>query len=583
MTANNHIIQKVVLEIETNSMKVANSLKNNSNAFIQNELLPLIEKELNGLHVGENETLQIEKINISVDAKASNVDYTFKPEFKEEVKNQLQKKIQNAIKESQLKTDNTPNESIALVSETGKKRNTLLYFLNHGRMPWWNSKLSSETFFNDENLVAIVDDPDFKQQFRTIVSKKEVQKRLLNQFSNYQIALLLSSQNEKNSQNKITIITASAILKQLSIEPVHFKKEFWTLFFNYLSSFDDESIFSFYTEKLKSWSLSFSDFVTELSDIVPMNSSLLSNSSKGKKQSIDYTNANKAKDSVSEIQNLSEPKNLETKSTSSIENVENPIVNKGQLNDKEDKVQLENSTSTENQKNPEHDNARIKKDDFVQNEPDNKTTNAENNMVSEEKFTENNLRKEATEQASSQNENSLLSEENYTSSDLLKKGIYMENAGLIILHPFLKMLFKNCNLLDENNIIINKELAVHILHYAATKKEYDYEHTMLFEKFLCGIPLEYPIKREINIEEYQKINVEELLIDVVSHWSALKKSSTDILRIEFLQREGKLDLLDSNPKLAIEKKTQDILLDKIPWNISIVKIPWLEKLIYTEW
>ena len=129
------------------------------------------------------------------------------------------------------------------------------------------------------------------------------------------------------------------------------------------------------------------------------NSSLLSNSSKGKKQSIDYTNANKAKDSVSEIQNLSEPKNLETKSTSSIENVENPIVNKGQLNDKEDKVQLENSTSTENQKNPEHDNARIKKDDFVQNEPDNKTTNAENNMVSEEKFTENNLRKEATEQA----------------------------------------------------------------------------------------------------------------------------------------------------------------------------------------
>ena len=144
-------------------------------------------------------------------------------------------------------------------------------------------------------------------------------------------------------------------------------------------------------------------------------------------------------------------------------------------------------------------------------------------------------------------------------------------------------MFKNCNLLNDNNDINNKELAAHILHYAATKEENDFEHRMLFEKFLCGIPMQQSIKREVQIEESHKACVEELLQSVVTHWSALKNSSSDILRSEFLQREGKLDLSEDNPKLFIERKTQDILLDKIPWNISIVKIPWIDKLMYTQW
>ena len=74
-----------------------------------------------------------------------------------------------------------------------------------------------------------------------------------------------------------------------------------------------------------------------------------------------------------------------------------------------------------------------------------------------------------------------------------------------------------------------------------------------------------------------------MLEAAVEHWSALKKTSTAVLRSEFLQREGKLDWSESNPKLTIERKTQDLLLEKIPWNISIVKIPWIDKLIYTQW
>lgn len=160
---------------------------------------------------------------------------------------------------------------------------------------------------------------------------------------------------------------------------------------------------------------------------------------------------------------------------------------------------------------------------------------------------------------------------------------YIQNAGLIIIHPFIKDLFRNCHLIKEGNTIIDKELAVHILHYAATKREQDYEHTMLFEKFLCGMPIQQPIQREISICDAHKIQVEEMLQSVLEHWIALKSNSTDLLRNEFIQREGKLDFQDNNPRLFIEKKTQDILLEKIPWNISVTKIPWIEKLIYTDW
>jgi Contractile injection system tape measure protein len=577
MNALNHIIQKVVLEIDTNSMKVANSLKNNSSAFIQNELLPLIEKELNGLYVKENESIQIEKISIVVDANVSRVDFSFSSEVKNEVQKQLQKKVQEAMATAEIKSENTEIESNAVVSITGKKSNSLLYFLNHGRLPWWNSK-SNTINFNEENLFEIVNDADFRLQFHSIISKKEVQKRLLNQFNDTQIALFLSSQKLKVNQNTIALISTNKIIKQLSTESVQFKKGFWTALFNYVSTNEEGSIFSFYDKNLQSWSLSFSEFIRELSLFIPVSNALLTTTSEEKLTST----IKETLSSISENQSSSEAEKsvIENSNNQSQTTANNDVENnieKKILSEKPSPTVPENSIETQQK-------SAIENSESVgQNEQKNEASSFENNTNFKENTSVNDTKTDSVSEIESKDKNSESNEENYSNSELLKKGVYVENAGLILLHPFLKMLFQNCNLLDEKNHVNNKELAVHILHYAATKQEHDYEYCMLFEKFLCGLPLEFPIKREVNIEDYQKNHVEELLTAVVGHWSALKNSSTDILRTEFLQREGKLDLLDANPKLTIEKKTQDILLDKIPWNISIVKIPWMEKIMYTEW
>ena len=159
---------------------------------------------------------------------------------------------------------------------------------------------------------------------------------------------------------------------------------------------------------------------------------------------------------------------------------------------------------------------------------------------------------------------------------------HIHNAGLIIIHPFIKHFLQNCQLLKDTSII-NKELAIHALHYVATGKEQQMESMMLFEKMLCGVPIKQPIARDIILPDPIKKQAHTLLQVVLENWTVLHNSSVDLLRHEFLQRPGLLSFKDENPKIVIERKTQDILLNKLPWGIGLCKLPWIDKLIFTDW
>ena len=165
-----------------------------------------------------------------------------------------------------------------------------------------------------------------------------------------------------------------------------------------------------------------------------------------------------------------------------------------------------------------------------------------------------------------------------------KDGLLVANAGLILLYPFLKMFFEKLDLLSEKKIKIEKiDEAVHLLHYLATGKVKAYEHELLFEKFLCNVPLQQPINRHIELTKDQKMACEVLLQAVLGHWESLKSKSTELLQNEFLQRDGKLIISEEKQTLVVERKTQDILLERIPWNIHLIKIPWKEKILFVEW
>ncbi len=163
--------------------------------------------------------------------------------------------------------------------------------------------------------------------------------------------------------------------------------------------------------------------------------------------------------------------------------------------------------------------------------------------------------------------------------------IAVQNSGLILLHPFIHRFFVQTGIAGNTGSILDRErdLAVQSLHYLATGQEDFFEAGLVFEKFICGVPLKMPVQRQSLLTEQVKEESEILLKNVISHWGALKNSSPDGLRQTFLQRNGKLMIKDETATLQVERKSYDVLLDKLPWNISMVKLPWLKKIIFVEW
>ncbi|CAM1358341.1 contractile injection system tape measure protein [Tenacibaculum xiamenense] len=184
-------------------------------------------------------------------------------------------------------------------------------------------------------------------------------------------------------------------------------------------------------------------------------------------------------------------------------------------------------------------------------------------------------------------EQGIFGSENHESSILnleLKPEMYVENAGVILTHPFLKFLLINRELYDEETQkITNPEKAIHLIHFVATGKEQDLESNMVFEKIICGISPDQPINRFIYLSEEDKQEAENMIQAVLSNWEKMNNASIDLLRYEFFNRNGKLTTGKKTVSLKIERKPQDLLLNKINWNMSMVKLPWLTTMIQVEW
>jgi len=170
-------------------------------------------------------------------------------------------------------------------------------------------------------------------------------------------------------------------------------------------------------------------------------------------------------------------------------------------------------------------------------------------------------------------------------SETKEEIIVVQNAGLILVAPFLPRLFGTLNLL-ENQMFTSVEAAVksvHLLQYLATGLTETPEQSLVFNKVLCGLSLETPIPLRVELSEDEKDLCMSLLKAVLSNWEIMKNSSVVNLRGAFLLREGTLREQPDRWLLHVEKKTYDIVLDYIPWTISMVKLPWMEKRIEIEW
>jgi hypothetical protein len=161
----------------------------------------------------------------------------------------------------------------------------------------------------------------------------------------------------------------------------------------------------------------------------------------------------------------------------------------------------------------------------------------------------------------------------------------IHNAGLVIVIPYVQRLFGILELTVDGKFASDEaaERAVHLLQYVVTGEESTPEYQLVLNKLLCGIHGGTPIVPGISITEKEKTVIEQMLNGVITHWSALGKTSIAGLRETFLQRQGHLHHEDDAWHLKIPQKSFDMLLDRLPWSFAMTRMPWMAEPLNVTW
>jgi len=549
---NTHIINRVFLEVHTRSKQTGYELKDRLGLLLEQELFPILENYFDEFTKDKNlDTLQLESLQL-------NINLNKQDDYKQLIKSIKESFITNFEK----KIDATDTKEVQILSAQESLLQSFFVFLEEGVLPW-NSSLNQNKEFDMESIRIIIKQKGFKSLFIKKLENKIVLKRLINQFDNQIITLLLRQVYKENKQQQIVLSDEiTPLLDKLSFIN---RGLVWTTIIHYLLYDKKQSLIQEFTQIIKKIKLSKSLSSTQKEPLIATLLTILNAIDTTKQTSIEK-DFNDEKAIIDKTTNDREKnhKELGKQNTNINLKAENQKIKKSEKTKKETLINHPDNDTPDNRNSI----------------PENKKNNlSQNKSVLKEKDQENKLSEEKNELFIKNK--AFLDKELFQSQN--KQEYYIQNAGLILLHPFLKQFFETCGLLDNQNQIKDKELAAHLLHYIATKKEKQAESTMVFEKFLCGIPIKQSIQRDISISNKLKKQVDDLLQSVLNNWEILKEASTDLLRNEFLQRPGKLSFKADNPKIVIERKTQDILIDKISWNLSISKLPWIDKIIFTDW
>lgn len=509
----NHLIQKVFVEITVSNKEKAHYIKDDINSFLAIDVFPEIEKYINAMEAQwAGRTLQIPLLEMDLDVKSSSLNTELKDKIAELFKEKLSEII-NSEEASDAKTEHRPKPS--WVNHQEKMLQTFIFFLENGCMPWWNSDKESVRLLETAVFDNIISTTGFRKNIIPILEKAHVQERVIHQLADEQLVQLCLAILENEA---LKIHFDFERIQNLSQMNYNERVLIWRLILEILAKHQDASQ-TFLREY----------FSERISKEIFRKSSL------------------KKRKALAQIL-------LFIKDDETAENSTDRI-------DKQNFRNIEDVKDVKNIKNVE-DVEGVKASEST-------IENSKNNLEHRQKASEMIIKNQ---------------EEIFNKDGIPDEGQYVPNAGLILIHPFLKTFFEHCNLLDkETQQITDPELCAHLLHYIATGNTNAPEYEMIFEKFLCNIPMHQSINRHIKLSRKHKAEAGNVIESVLQNWSPMKKSSPALLQNEFLQRPGKLVVSDHDYTLTVERKTQDILLDRLSWGVGFVKLPWKDKFMLVNW
>ncbi len=163
---------------------------------------------------------------------------------------------------------------------------------------------------------------------------------------------------------------------------------------------------------------------------------------------------------------------------------------------------------------------------------------------------------------------------------------FVENAGLVLIWPFIRDFFAQLGLAGEDGTFIDAAAphrAAGLLHHAATGEATPPEYWLALNKVLCGMDLDAIHEWTGSVTAAEAAETQRMLTAVLAHGTALGELSIDGLRGTFLLRKGALTTRDGAWLLRVERQLCDIVLDRLPWTLEWIRLPWMPAPLRIEW
>lgn len=162
----------------------------------------------------------------------------------------------------------------------------------------------------------------------------------------------------------------------------------------------------------------------------------------------------------------------------------------------------------------------------------------------------------------------------------------IKGCGLALLLPEVTGLFNLCGLLTEGSFTNNdaRLRAVALLHYVIYGTESNaMASRLVIANTLCNVDkliAELPIPK---LTPKERLYADAMLLKVCDNCSRLRNATVDVIRENFIQRNGKLINDGSNLKIAIKKRAHDVLLGNYLSESYKATLPWLNKEVVLSW
>lgn len=164
--------------------------------------------------------------------------------------------------------------------------------------------------------------------------------------------------------------------------------------------------------------------------------------------------------------------------------------------------------------------------------------------------------------------------------------LYVEDAGLVLLWPFLDRFFLRVGLLDDERRFVDAEApmqAIALLELLAAADPDPPEYRLPLAKLLCGLSPEVGFALARPLAPAQIGECEHLLAAVIAHAPILRDMPIASFRAAFLRRPAVLGTRDGAWLLQVERRAHDAVLDRFPWSWAWVKLPWMIDPLRVEW